>query len=83
MDIDLSDNFWNPTELVSESHNTNLCKEFSKKEIRDAVFGSYAEGALGLMGSLFYSINISGIWLNLKFWLCSKTGIWGIWICFV
>jgi hypothetical protein len=56
MDIDLSDNFWNPTELVSESHNTNLCKEFSEKEIRDAVFGSYAEGAPGPDGFpfLFY-----------------------------
>jgi hypothetical protein len=31
MDIDLSDNFWNPTELVSELHNSNLCKEFSRK----------------------------------------------------
>jgi hypothetical protein len=56
MDIDLSDNFWNPTELVSELHNSNLCKEFSEKEIRDAVFGSYAEGAHGFDGFpfLFY-----------------------------
>jgi hypothetical protein len=56
MDIDLSDNFWNPTELVSELHNSKLCKEFSEKEIRDAVFGSYAEGAPGPDGFpfLFY-----------------------------
>jgi hypothetical protein len=41
---------------VSESHNINLCKEFSKKEIRDAVFGSYADGAPGPDGFpfLFY-----------------------------
>jgi hypothetical protein len=58
MDINLSDNFWNPTELVSELHNNNLCKEFSEKEIRDAVFGSYAKGAPGPDGFpfLFYQL---------------------------
>jgi mannosylglycoprotein endo-beta-mannosidase len=56
MDIDLSDNFWNPNELVSDVHNSNLDKEFSEKEIRDAIFGSYAEGAPGPDGFpfLFY-----------------------------
>jgi hypothetical protein len=56
MNIDLSDNLWNSNELVSELHNSNLCKEFSEKEIGDAVFGSYAEGAPGPDGFpfLFY-----------------------------
>jgi mannosylglycoprotein endo-beta-mannosidase len=56
MDIDLSEDFWNPNELVCESHNINLCKEFFEKEIRDVVFGSYAEGARGPDGFpfLFY-----------------------------
>jgi hypothetical protein len=53
MDISLSDNFWNPSEMVTDAHNSELDKEFSEKEIKEAVFGSYAEGAPGPDGFSF------------------------------
>jgi hypothetical protein len=53
MDISLSDDFWNPSEMVTDAHNIKLDKEFSEKEIKEAVFGSYAEGAPGPDGFSF------------------------------
>lgn len=56
LDISLSDDFWDPSEMVSESHNSELDADFSEDEIKEAVFGSYAEGAPGPDGFpfLFY-----------------------------
>jgi hypothetical protein len=45
MDINLSSDFWNPIELVSDARNSESDKEFSEEEVKAAVFGSYAEGA--------------------------------------
>jgi hypothetical protein len=59
MDISLSDDFWNPSEIVSEAHNSELDREFSEEEVKAAVFGSYAEGAPGPDGFSF--IRSSGI----------------------
>jgi hypothetical protein len=53
MDISLSDDFWNPSEMVTDVHNRELEKDFSEKEIKEAVFGSYAEGAPGPDGFSF------------------------------
>jgi hypothetical protein len=53
MDISLSDDFWNPSEMVSAAHNSELDKEFSEKEIKEAIFSSYAEGAPGPDGFSF------------------------------
>jgi hypothetical protein len=53
MDISLSSDFWNPNELVSKAHNSELDKEFSEEEVKAAVFGSYAEGAPGPDGFSF------------------------------
>jgi mannosylglycoprotein endo-beta-mannosidase len=53
MDISLSEDFWNPSEMVIDAHNSELDKEFSEKEIKEAVFGSYAEGAPGPDGFSF------------------------------
>jgi hypothetical protein len=39
--------------LVSAEQNCILDADFSEKEIRDAVFGSYAEGAPGPDGFSF------------------------------
>jgi hypothetical protein len=53
MDINLSSDFWNPSELVSDAHNSELDKEFSEEEVKATVFGSYAEGATGPDGFSF------------------------------
>jgi hypothetical protein len=42
MDIDLEENFWGEDEKVTQGENEMLDKEFTKKETKDAVFGSYA-----------------------------------------
>jgi hypothetical protein len=39
--------------MVTDAHNSELDKEFSEKEIKEAVFGSYAEGAPGPDGFSF------------------------------
>jgi hypothetical protein len=53
MDISLSNDFWNSSEVVSEAHNSELDREFSEKEVKAAVFGSYAEGVPGPDGFSF------------------------------
>jgi hypothetical protein len=67
MDISLSNDFWNPSEVVSEAHNSELDREFSEEEVKAAVFGSYAEGAPGPDGFsfLFYQ----------KFWELIKVDL--------
>jgi hypothetical protein len=53
LDINLANDFWNVEDLVTEDQNRFLDTEFSEKEVRDAVFGSYAEGAPGPDGFSF------------------------------
>jgi hypothetical protein len=53
LDIDLMDDFWDPEDLVSQEHNNMLNADFSEKEVKDAIFGSYAEGAPGPDGFSF------------------------------
>ena len=56
INIDLKDDFWEDGEKVTDAHNNILDAPFSEKEIKEAVFGSYAEGAPGPDGFpfLFY-----------------------------
>jgi mannosylglycoprotein endo-beta-mannosidase len=67
MDINLSNDFWNHSEMVSEAHNNELDRDFSEEEVKAAVFGSYAEGAPGPDGFpfLFYQ----------KFWEVIKVDL--------
>lgn len=55
-DISLEENFWGEEDLVTNEENDFLEKPFSEEEIKEAVFGSYAEGAPGPDGLpfLFY-----------------------------
>jgi hypothetical protein len=53
LDIDLGENFWDDGNKVSDAENAELDKDFFEEEIKDAVFGSYAEGALGPDGFSF------------------------------
>jgi hypothetical protein len=45
MDINLSNDFWNPSEMVSAAHNSELDREFYEEEIKATVVGFYTEGA--------------------------------------
>lgn len=56
ININLKDDFWEDGEKVTDAHNCILDTPFSEKEIKDVVFGSYAEGAPGPDGFpfLFY-----------------------------
>jgi hypothetical protein len=56
LDISLVDDFWHESEKVTDAHNNMLDADFTKREVKDAIFGSYAEGALGPDGFpfLFY-----------------------------
>ncbi|KAK1649992.1 hypothetical protein QYE76_067797 [Lolium multiflorum] len=47
------DGFWDPEDMVSQEHNDMLNADFSEKEVKDAIFGSYAEGAPGPDGFSF------------------------------
>jgi hypothetical protein len=53
LDMNLANDFWSEEDLVSGDQNRVLDADFSEKEVRDAVFGSYAEGALGPDGFSF------------------------------
>jgi hypothetical protein len=65
--ITLGPDFWELRDLVSQEENEMLCAPFSEKEIREAIFSSYAEGAPGPDGLpfLFYQ----------KFWEILKTDL--------
>jgi hypothetical protein len=56
LDISLVDDFWHDSQKVTEVHNNMLDADFTKQEVKDAIFGSYAEGAPGPDGFpfLFY-----------------------------
>jgi hypothetical protein len=53
LDINLADDFWDENDLVSEEQNLILDADFSEKEVKEAVFGSYADGAPGPDGFPF------------------------------
>jgi hypothetical protein len=56
LDIILVDDFWHDNEKVSDPQNEMLNADFTEQEVKDAIFGSYAEGAPGPDGLpfLFY-----------------------------
>uniref|UniRef100_A0A453DFY3 Reverse transcriptase domain-containing protein n=1 Tax=Aegilops tauschii subsp. strangulata TaxID=200361 RepID=A0A453DFY3_AEGTS len=74
IDITLKDDFWSENELASEAHNNILDATFTEKEIKDAVFSSYAEGAPGPDGFTFYFISNSGTLLKATYLLYSRIG---------
>jgi hypothetical protein len=45
LDISLVDDFWHESEKVTDAHNNMLDADFTEQEVKDAIFGSYAEGA--------------------------------------
>jgi hypothetical protein len=47
MNIKLGDEFWSEEEKISSEENERLEAVFTKEEIKEAVFGSYAKGAPG------------------------------------
>ena len=52
IDITLEDDFWGDDSKVTSAHYDILNTPFIEQEIKEAVFGSYAEGAPGHMGFL-------------------------------
>lgn len=54
--VRLAEDFWEPQDKVSSEENFSLTAPFTEEEIKEAVFGSYAEGAPGPDGLpfLFY-----------------------------
>ena len=64
LDIHLDSSFWEVEDLITEEENDILVAPFSEEEIREAIFGSYADGAPGPDGFpfLFYQ----------KFWTVIK-----------
>ena len=64
LDIHLYGSFWEVEDLITEEENDLLVAPFSEEEIREAIFGSYADGAPGPDGFpfLFYQ----------KFWTVIK-----------
>lgn len=64
LEFHLEDCFWEEDDKVSTSENEILDAPFSEEEIKEAIFGSYAEllmEHLDLMASPFSSIRSSGI----------------------
>jgi hypothetical protein len=57
----LGELFWDAEDLVTPEENIGLIAPFSKQEVKEAVFGSYAGGAPGQMVYLFYSTRNFGI----------------------
>jgi hypothetical protein len=51
--IDLAMDFWLENEKVTDEQNLMLDADFTEQEVKDAVFGSYAEGAPGPDGFSF------------------------------
>ena len=51
--IHLDDQFWSDEEMVTEAENTSLERPFSEEEIKEAIMGSYANGAPGPDGLSF------------------------------
>jgi hypothetical protein len=59
--VRLDQNFWEIEDKVTSEENAILTAPFLESEIKEAVFSSYAEGALGQMGYLSYFSKNSGI----------------------
>ena len=53
LEIALADDFWEPSEKVSNDHNRKLEANITEDDVSEAVFGSYAEGAPGPDGFPF------------------------------
>ena len=53
LDVSLGDNFWAEEEKVTLEENLMLQCPFSEVEIKEAIFGSYADGAPGPDGFSF------------------------------
>lgn len=64
LDFHLGEDFWREEDKVSTAENTLLEAPFTEEEIKEAIFGSYANGAPGPDGFpfLFYQ----------KFWKVIK-----------
>jgi hypothetical protein len=56
----LAEDFWLEGEKVTSEQNLFLETDFTENKVKDAIFGSYAEGAPGPDGFYFLFINISG-----------------------
>ena len=56
--LSLGENFWSAEEILKEEERGFLEASFSERDVKDAVFGSYAEGAPGPGGLpfLFYQV---------------------------
>jgi hypothetical protein len=63
----LSDSFFEPADLITPAKNVMLEAPFSEEEIREALFGSYADGAPGPVGIPFF--------FHQKFWELVKPEI--------
>jgi hypothetical protein len=44
LDINLADDFWDKNDMVTNEQKLILDADFSKKEVKEAVFSSYADG---------------------------------------
>jgi hypothetical protein len=57
-EVRLEDDFWLEEEMITSSENDLLEADFTEEEVREAVFGSYADGAPGPNGLsfLFYQV---------------------------
>jgi hypothetical protein len=77
LDIDLMNGFWDLEDMLSQQHNDMLDAPFSEKEVKDAIFGSYAEGAPGPDVFIFLFINIFGSSLELISWTWLRIGMRG------
>jgi hypothetical protein len=74
LDINLIDDFWDENDMVKEEHNITLEADFSKKEVKEAVFGSYAEGAPGPDG--FHFLFYQKFWELVKLDLMNMFNDW-------
>ena len=62
--FNLSQDFFSAEEKISEDNNETLQAPFSEKEVRDAIFGSYSEGAPGPDGLSF--LFLQEFWETIK-----------------
>jgi hypothetical protein len=60
MDICLSGDFWNPSEIVTDAHNSELDKEFSEKKLKRRSLVLMPRVHQGQMAFLFFFIRSSG-----------------------
>jgi hypothetical protein len=60
LDINLAGDFWDDNDIVTNEQNMILDDDFSEKEVKEAVFGSYADGAPSPDGFPFLFIKSFG-----------------------